>query len=124
MYLIFGVLTTAISFLVQWIFTDIISLPYAWLATVIAWVVSVLFAFVTNKIIVFEKKDDKGFFIELLLFYSSRLLTGLLEIGAMALFVDLLFFNQWVVKIIANIVIIILNYIFSKFIIFKKDKTR
>ena len=76
------------------------------------------------EIIVFEKKDDKGFFIELLLFYSSRLLTGLLEIGAMALFVDLLFFNQWVVKIIANIVIIILNYIFSKFIIFKKDKTR
>jgi len=81
-----------------------------------------LFTFFANKLIVFEKKEKKGFFIELALFYGARLFTGLLEIGAMALFVDVLSLNYWAIKIIANIVIIVLNYVFSKFIIFKKSK--
>ena len=123
LYLIFGVLTTVVSFVVQWLFKDVIILPFAWLTTFIAWFASVLFAFVTNKLIVFESKKKQGFFKELILFYSSRLLTGLLEIGAMALFVDLCHFNYWAIKIIANVVIIVLNYILSKFIVFKKDKT-
>lgn len=122
LYLIVGVLTTLISFVVQWIFKDVIPLSMAFLATAIAWFVSVLFAFFANKLIVFEKKEKKGFFIELALFYGARLFTGLLEIGAMALFVDVLSLNYWAIKIIANIVIIVLNYIFSKFIIFKKSK--
>ena len=122
LYLIVGALTTLISFVVQWFFKDVISLPFAFLSTFIAWAVSVLFAFFANKIIVFEKKEKKGFFIELILFYTSRILTGALEIGAMALFVDVLLLNYWAIKIIANIVIIILNYVLSKFIVFRKDK--
>ena len=124
LYLIFGVLTTAVSFAVQWLFKDVIVLPYAWLTTVIAWFCSVLFAFITNKLIVFESKKKQGFFKEFFLFYGSRLFTGLVEIGAMALFVDICHFNYWAIKIIANVLIIILNYILSKFIVFKKDKTR
>ena len=123
LYLIFGVLTTVVSFVVQWLFKDVIILPYAWLTTVIAWFASVLFAFITNKLIVFDRKEKTGFFKEIVLFYSSRLLTGLLEIGAMALFVDICQFNYWAVKIVANVVIIVLNYILSKFIVFKKDKS-
>ncbi len=122
LYLIVGVLTTAISFFVQWIFKDVIVLPYAFIATTIAWVVSVLFAFFANKLIVFESKEKKGFFIELVLFYGSRLLTGLVEIGVMALFVDVLSLSYWAVKIVINIVIIVLNYILSKFIVFRKNK--
>ncbi len=122
LYLIFGVLTTVVSFVVQWLFKDVIVLPYAWLTTFIAWFCSVLFAFVTNKLIVFESKEKQGFFKEIILFYASRLLTGALEIGAMALFVDICHFNYWAIKVIANVVIIVLNYILSKFIVFKKDK--
>lgn len=124
LYLIFGVLTTVVSFLVQWLFKDVIVLPYAWLTTFIAWFSSVLFAFVTNKLIVFESKKKQGFFKELFLFYASRLLTGLLEIGAMALFVDICHLNYWAIKIAANAVIIVLNYILSKFIVFKRNKTK
>lgn len=124
LYLIFGVLTTAVSFAVQWIFKDIIILPYAWITTAIAWFTSVLFAFITNKLIVFENKEKQGFFKEFILFYFSRFFTGLLEIGAMALFVDICHLNYWAIKIIANVVIIVLNYILSKFIVFKRDKTK
>lgn len=122
LYLIFGVLTTVVSFLVQWLFKDVIVMPYAWLTTFIAWFCSVLFAFVTNKLFVFESKKKQGFFKEIILFYASRFLTGLLEVGAMALFYDILHLNYWAIKIIANIVIIVLNYVLSKFIVFKKDK--
>ena len=122
LYLIFGVLTTVVSFVVQWLFKDVISMPFAWLTTFIAWFCSVLFAVVTNKLFVFESKSKQYFLKELALFYTSRLLTGLLEIGSMALFVDLCQLNYWAVKIIANIVIIVLNYVLSKFIVFKKDK--
>ena len=122
LYLIFGALTTLVSFFVQWLFKDIIIMPYAWLTTFIAWFCSVLFAFVTNKLIVFERKEKQGFFKEIILFYASRSLTGLLEVGAMALFYDILLLNYWAIKIIANVVIIILNYVLSKFIVFKKDE--
>ncbi|MBQ7906587.1 MAG: GtrA family protein [Clostridia bacterium] len=122
LYLIIGVLTTAVSFAVQWLFTDATPLNHAGLTTFIAWFVSVLFAFFANRIFVFESKGKKGFFKELLLFYTSRVATGLLEIGSMWLFVDILLFNHWVIKIIANIVIIVLNYILSKFIVFRKKR--
>ncbi len=119
LYLIVGALTTGVSFLVQWIFKDIIPIS-AGIATLIAWFCSVLFAFFANKIIVFESKEKNGFFKELLLFYASRLLTGGLEIGAMYLFVDVLELSYWAVKVASNIVIIILNYVLSKFIVFKR----
>ena len=122
LYLIFGALTTVVSFVAQWLFKDVIVMPYAWLTTSIAWFCSVLFAFVTNKLIVFESKKKQGFFKEISLFYGSRLLTGALEIGAMALFYDICQLNYWAIKIIANIVIIVLNYVLSKFIVFKRDE--
>ena len=122
LYLIVGAMTTAISFLVQWLFTDIVVLPYVFLATVIAWLVSVLFAFFANKIVVFERKEKKGFFVELALFYASRSFTGLLEVGIIFVFVDLIGFNDWVIKIIASVIIIILNYVLSKFVVFKRKK--
>ena len=122
LYLIVGVLTTAVSFLMQWLFSDIVVLNNEGLTTLIAWFVSVLFAFFASRLFVFESKGKKGFFMELLLFYASRAATGFLEIGAMWLFVDILSFNKWVVKGIATVVIIILNYILSKFLVFRKKR--
>ena len=122
LYLIVGALTTLVSFFVQWLFKDVFVLSKAFSATIIAWIVSVLFAFFANKLIVFEKKEKKGFFKELAFFYASRLFTGAIEVGAMALFVDALLMNYWAIKIIANIIIIVLNYVFSKYIIFKNKR--
>ena len=121
LYLIVGGLTTVISFLLQWVFSDLVVMPFAWLTTLIAAFGSITFAFFANRIFVFESKEKKSFFKELWLFYLSRGLTMLLEVGAMWLFVDICLFNDWAVKIIANIVIILLNYVVSKFIVFKKD---
>ena len=125
LYVIIGALTTAVSFFVQWLFTDKILIGIASKATIasfIAWVVSVLFAFFANKLIVFESKQREGFFKELGMFYASRAFTGLLEVGSMYAFVTCLGLNWWVVKIIVTIIVLILNYILSKFIVFKKKK--
>ena len=122
LYIIVGVFTTAISFLCQWIFSDLVKIPYEWITTVIALFISILFAFFANKLLVFEHKEKKGFFKELLLFYASRIFTSLLEIGVMGLFVDLLDYNKWVVKIIVTVIIMILNYVLSKFLVFTKKK--
>lgn len=125
LYIIVGVLTTAVSFSVQWLFTDVILVNVvtkATIASIIAWIASVLFAFFANKLIVFERKQREGFFKELGLFYASRAFTGVLEIGSIFVFVTILGSNWWVVKIIATIVVLILNYILSKFIVFRKKK--
>lgn len=123
LYVIVGALTTAVSFSVQWIFKDVITVS-AGLATFIAWFASVLFAFFANKIVVFESKttEKKGFFIELGLFYASRVFTGGLEVLSMYILVDKLFLNYWLIKVIATIVVLVLNYILSKIIVFKKKK--
>jgi putative flippase GtrA len=125
LYIIVGVLTTAVSFSVQWLFTDVILVNVvtkATIASIIAWITSVLFAFFANKLIVFERKQREGFFKELGLFYASRAFTGVLEIASTFVFVTILGSNWWVVKIIATIVVLILNYVLSKFIVFRKKK--
>ena len=120
LYLFFGALTTAVNIISYYASYNIFKISNV-TSTILAWALAVLFAFVTNRIFVFESKEKKSFFKELWLFYLSRGLTMLLEVGAMWLFVDICLFNDWAVKIIANIVIILLNYVVSKFIVFKKD---
>ena len=82
----------------------------------------VIFAFFTNKFIVFEAKQKKGFWVELGSFVLARVVTGVLDMLIMLVFVDYLHLNDLVIKIVSNIVVIILNYVFSKFIIFRKKK--
>lgn len=123
LYLIVGGLTTLINVVSYWIFAHPVLLNTV-ISTVLAWFVSVLFAFFANKIVVFESKSyEKRIFVkEMLLFFVSRAATGALDVAIMYIFVDLLLFNDLVMKIISNIVIIILNYIISKFLVFGKKK--
>ena len=123
LYLIVGGLTTLINVVSYWIFAHPVLLNTV-ISTVLAWFVSVLFAFFANKIVVFESKSyEKRIFVkEMLLFFVSRVATGALDAAIMYIFVDLLLFNDLVMKIISNIVIIILNYIISKFLVFGKKK--
>ena len=124
-YLIIGGLTTIISIAVYYVVTKTFLNPQDKLelqiAEVISWIVAVTFAYFTNKIIVFKIKE-KSTFKEALSFFSSRIVTLLIEMLIMYIFVSLLGFNDKIIKIIAQFIVIILNYIFSKFIVFKKIK--
>ncbi|EQG17787.1 gtrA-like family protein [Clostridioides difficile DA00065] len=93
-------------------------------ANALAWILAVLFAYVTNKFFVFESKriEIKFLFKEFLSFVSFRLLSGVVEMLIMYVMIDLLFVNDVIVKVFTNIVVIVLNYLFSKMIIFKNKK--
>ena len=121
LYSIFGVLTTVINIMTYFLTYNILSIPNI-PSTIIAWVVSVIFAFLTNKKYVFESTDwNKNTLIkEGWKFTSCRIGTGVLELIIMYVFVDLLKYNGLVFKVLTNVIVIILNYIASKLIIFKK----
>lgn len=119
MYLIFGLLTTVVNIVVYFISSDLLSINYL-ISNVMAWFISVLFAFVTNKVYVFESSSKK-LMKEIVAFFTSRLATGILDMFLMWLFVTVAFLNDVVVKIFVNILVIIMNYIFSKLFVFRKD---
>ncbi len=117
LYLIFGGLTTLVNIVSFWVFEKV-GLSTA-VSTVFAWILSVLFAFFTNKNYVFESKGG-NVLKEVLSFFGCRTFTGVLDLGIMVLFVDIFSFPSLLIKIISNVLVIVLNYIFSKFLIFKK----
>ena len=107
-YLFFGACTTLINVVVYWLAAHAVGLSVM-VSTVLAWIVAVLFAYFTNRRWVF--------------FFACGLFTGLVDWACMYVFVDLLHFNDLVIKILANVVVIILNYIGSKFFVFSKRKS-
>lgn len=119
-YLIFGGLTTLVNFIVyftvKWVGIE------EWISNAIAWVIAVAFAYITNKIFVFESKttEKKEILKEISSFFACRAFSGVLDIGLFWLLVDRLGFNDIIVKIILQIIVILLNYIFSKLWVFKK----
>ena len=121
-YGIFGVLTTIINVVTYGVLYNVLNITNV-ISTIIAWVVAVLFAFVTNKIWVFESKtfERKLFILELQKFFGCRIATGLLDVGIMFIGVDILNGPAILLKLFANILVIVLNYIMSKFIVFKKN---
>lgn len=122
LYLFFGGCTTLVNIIAYYICSKI-GIGTA-VSTVIAWVLSVLFAYVTNRKYVFESKTI-GFSTiikETANFFLCRLATGLLDLAIMVVFVDLLHFNGMAIKILSNIIVIILNYVASKLLIFRKKR--
>ena len=119
LYLIFGILTTIINIVSFFLFNKLFSYK---LSNTIAFILAIVFAYVTNKVYVFEsKKEEKTEIIkEFIFFIGSRLFTFVLDMILMVLFIEALFMNVLISKIIANIFVIILNYILSKKLIFKK----
>ena len=128
-YLIIGGLTTLVSLAVKYalLFTilDAKNALELQIAVVISWICAVAFAYVTNRIFVFKSKSKK-IFKEVVSFVSSRLLTLGLEMVIMWFFVTLLKLNSdtWVViwTIVCQVLVIVLNYVFSKLFVFKKGK--
>ena len=122
-YLICGGISTVVNVLCFAITENVLNWNNVTLSTAFAWLVAVVIAYILNKIFVFETNGltKKELFKEIISFLVFRLLSGVLDIGFMKLTVDVLHFEKVLMKIISNIIVVILNYIFSKFIIFKKD---
>ncbi len=148
MYIIFGVLTTLVNWAVYTILIKIFGsatesetilfnlfgrdistkIFFIFIANFVAWVAGVVFAFVTNKIWVFESKSWRFGLVmkELWLFVLARLITGVLEwfgvplLWAIGLDQKLFGIDGFLAKIIVSVIVVILNYVFSKLIIFRK----
>ena len=119
LYLFFGGLTTLISIFVFWLFNGPFGLNEL-VANLISWVLAVLFAFLTNKTWVFKSTGQEKSFLQLMLsFYAGRLLTLGIEELLLFVFITWLGFNSMAVKIVAQVVVIVLNYVISKLLVFR-----
>lgn len=120
LYLIFGVLSTIVNILTYIFCTRNLNIEFL-ISNWIAWIIAVLFAYITNKFFVFESKKINIIFLikELSSFVSCRLLSGIIEMILMYIMISLMSLNDFIVKIITNVVVVVLNFIFSKLIIFK-----
>ena len=122
-YLFFGVLTTAVNYLVYLPCYNLLHLSAA-VSNVIAWVVAVAFAYVSNKPFVFRSYDWSAATVlpELCRFVGSRIASGGLETLIIFVAVDCLMFNGNVMKLVTSVLVVILNYFASKLIVFRKKK--
>ena len=120
-YLFFGVLTTAVNYLVYLPCYNLLGISGT-VSNVIAWVVAVAVAYLTNKPWVFKSHDwsRKTVIPELTKFVGCRIGSGALETGIIFLTVDLLAFNGNVMKLLTSVLVVVLNYIGSKLLVFKK----
>ncbi len=122
-YLFWGVMTTVVNIVVFYLTYDVMHCVLL-LSNILAWFLSVLFAYVTNRKFVFhsEASGVQAIAKECVSFFSGRLGTGALDMGLMYLTVELLAFNAFAMKIVVNVVVIVLNYVISKLLIFKKKE--
>ena len=120
-YLVFGVLTTIISQVVFEIATRLFNVDYR-VSTVISWIFAVAFAFITNKLFVFQSKDFSSRVLvkELSSFLVARLLSLLFDFSWMVFAVEVLHMGESIAKILSNVVVVVMNYFFSKMLVFKK----
>lgn len=120
-YLIFGILTTLVNIASFYLFDRIFGWQYLW-ANAISIIVSILFAYVTNKLYVFNSQTDtfQKIFFEFISFVSFRLLSGAIDMISMWLLIDIIRVDTIRAKLLTQFVVVVLNYIFSKFFVFKK----
>ena len=121
LYLFFGGLTFLISVVTYAYFTMMFGMNEL-IANIFSWIIAVLFAFVTNKIWVFQSKNDtsQAFVREAVAFFAGRVATLVVEEVILFVFITMLQWNSLGVKIAAQVIVIVLNYVISKLLVFKK----
>jgi len=122
LYGIFGILTTTVNIVVYWIAAHPLGIKTV-PSSVIAWIVAVSFAYITNRKWVFHSEaDTTGSVIkEVVYFFLCRLATGVLDWVFMYVTADLLHWNDVIMKFLANVIVIVLNYVASRTLIFKHN---
>ena len=117
LYVVFGAFTFFVNIAVYFLFEDVLGVNYL-ISNIIAWFFSVLFAYITNRIWVFESKSP-NILKEMALFFGGRIFSGVVDTARMYLFIDVMMIGDTISKIVVQIIVIVLNYIFSKLIVFK-----
>lgn len=120
-YLVFGVLTTVVNYVVYLPCYNILGLSAA-VSNVVAWVAAVAFAYLTNKPFVFRSHDwsAKTVVPELAKFVGSRIASGALETAIIFVTVDCLLWNGNIMKLVTSVLVVMINYIASKLLVFRK----
>ncbi len=116
-YLIFGALTTAVNWVTFQLLNAVLMVPWG-AANTVAWIVSVVFAYITNRRYVFRSKNQK-ILREFLLFVQCRVVSFLMETLALYLLIEICSFAPFFAKVIAAVIVVTANYVFSKVAIFK-----
>lgn len=122
LYVFFGGLTTLVNWGLYTLLVDVLHVSYLW-STALAQIAAILFAYVTNRIWVFESRvyGFRGIALEMAKFFGCRAASFVLDIGCMYVGVDLLHINDKWMKLLSNVIIIIVNYALSKLFIFRKS---
>lgn len=117
LYVVFGALTTLVNFVVYFLFARLFGVHYI-ISNILAWFFSVLFAYVTNRIWVFESANT-NILKEMSLFFGGRIFSGAVDTGLMYVFIDILSIGDFISKIVVQVIVVVLNYVFSKLLVFK-----
>ena len=125
LYVFFGGCTTLINIISYFACRELMYLPVV-TADVLAWLVSVIFAYVTNKLFVFESKSWRLMLVlkEGAAFLAARVFSLGVDVAMLYVTVTVLGWWELPMKVLANVVVIVINYIFSKWIIFRKDAAK
>ena len=119
-YGIIGILTVIINIIFYYILSNIFNINYI-ISTIFSWIIAVIFSFLGNKYFVFQQSCSSKFWKELNYFMLTRYITGILDIFIMFIGIDLFKCNDFIIKIIANIIIIFLNYILARYFVFNNN---
>lgn len=124
-YLVVGALTTVVSlasyYLCVWTFLDANDALQLQIANVLSWIAAVSFAYVTNRVFVFQSKN-KNTLKEAISFVGARVTSLLIDMGSMFVMVTLLHLSDDVAKLIVQVIVLVLNYLLSKFFVFRRQK--
>ncbi len=125
LYLVFGVLTTLIDTIVYFIANYNLKINYL-ISNCIAWVMAVLFAYITSKLFVFKsssESNNKNSFLEnvreMFYFFTLRFVSLVVSLVFMYVLVEIFFLNELITKLVSSVFVVVVNYIFNKFYIFK-----
>ena len=118
LYLFWGVVTTITNILIYFILANLININYI-ISTILAWLISILVAYFSNRTYVFESKTNNRKIKEFINFLISRLFTLLLDVVGMYIGISILLINDVLMKVLINILVIVANYIISKLFVFK-----
>lgn len=122
-YLIFGFLAFVLNYVLYFLFSAMLHMHYM-AATALSWVLTVVFAYWTNRTFVFKSKnkDVQSLGKEFVSFISARIATEVLELVLMFVMVTLVGINEYVSKFVCQVLVIVANYFLSKLWIFKEKK--